>query len=44
MYVLNVSGYTIEDVHATQFYTIIDFNEIDMRIYLCEKMIIHRDR
>ena len=25
-------------------YTIIDFNEVDMRIYLPEKVIIHRGR
>ena len=26
------------------YYTIIDFNEVDIRIYLPEKVIIHRDR
>ena len=26
----------------TQYYTIIDFNEVDIRIYLPEKVIIHR--
>ena len=25
-----------------EYYTIIDFNEVDMRIYLPEKVIIHR--
>ena len=27
-----------------RYYTIIDFNEVDMRIYLPEKVIIHRGR
>ena len=27
-----------------QYYTIIDFNEVDIRIYLPEKVIIHRGR
>ena len=27
-----------------EYYTIIDFNEVDMRIYLREKVIIHRGR
>ena len=27
-----------------QYYTIIDFNEVDVRIYLPEKVIIHRGR
>ena len=26
------------------YYTIIDFNEVDIRIYLPEKVIIHRGR
>ena len=26
------------------YYTIIDFNEVDMRIYLPKKVIIHRGR
>ena len=26
------------------YYTIIDFNELDIRIYLPEKVIIHRGR
>ena len=28
----------------TLYYTIIDFNEVDIRIYLPEKVIIHRGR
>ena len=27
-----------------EYYTIIDFNEVDIRIYLAEKVIIHRGR
>ena len=27
-----------------KYYTIIDFNEVDMRIYLPEKVIIHQGR
>ena len=27
-----------------RYYTIIDFNEVDIRIYLPEKVIIHRGR
>ena len=27
-----------------EYYTIIDFNEVDIRIYLPEKVIIHRGR
>ena len=27
-----------------EYYTIIDFNEVDMRIYLPEKVIIHKGR
>ena len=27
-----------------QYYTIIDFNEVDIRIYLPEKVIIHQGR
>ena len=27
-----------------QYYTIIDFNEVDIRIYLPEKVMIHRGR
>ena len=30
--------------HMGQYYTIIDFNEVDIRIYLPEKVIIHRGR
>ena len=29
---------------GTHYYTIIDFNEVDIRIYLSEKVIIHRGR
>ena len=29
---------------GAQYYTIIDFNEVDIRIYLPEKVIIHRGR
>ena len=29
---------------ASKYYTIIDFNEVDMRINLPEKVIIHRGR
>ena len=29
---------------SRQYYTIIDFNEVDIRIYLPEKVIIHRGR
>ena len=29
---------------AIRYYTIIDFNEVDIRIYLPEKVIIHRGR
>ena len=31
-------------VSTGQYYTIIDFNEVDIRIYLPEKVIIHRGR
>ena len=27
-----------------EYYTIIDFNEVGIRIYLPEKVIIHRDQ
>ena len=30
--------------HIIPYYTIIDFGEIDMRIYLPQKVIIHRGR
>ena len=29
------------DMRAAFYYTIIDFNEVDIRIYLPEKVIIH---
>ena len=29
---------------TSHYYTIIDFNEVDIRIYLPEKVIIHRGR
>ena len=29
---------------AVKYYTIIDFNEVDIRIYLPEKVIVHRGR
>ena len=32
------------DNKSVHYYTIIDFNEVDMRIYLPEKVIIHRGR
>ena len=31
-------------IKPKQHYTIIDFNEVDIRIYLPEKVIIHRGR
>ena len=31
-------------VTGALYYTIIDFNEVDIRIYLPEKVIIHRGR
>ena len=35
----NVSEFTLFNVAS--YYTIIDFNEVDIRIYLPEKVIIH---
>ena len=37
------SGYAMQKVSEV-YYTIIDFNEVDIRIYLPEKVIIHRGR
>ena len=31
-------------IKSNEQYTIIDFNEVDIRIYLPEKLIIHRGR
>ena len=31
-------------IYTKQYYTIIDFNEVDIRIYLPEKVIIHGGR
>ena len=31
----------IDPANSLQYYTIIDFNEVDIRIYLPEKVIIH---
>ena len=35
---------TVIDFNFGKHYTIIDFNEVDIRIYLPEKVIIHRGR
>ena len=35
---------TVVDINYGRHYTIIDFNEVDIRIYLPEKVIIHRGR
>ena len=32
------------NLHHIQYYTIIDFNEVDMRIFLLEKSDIHQSR
>ena len=39
-----LSGDNNEDPTKMLHYTIIDFNEVDIRIYLPEKVIIHRGR
>ena len=36
--------YTEMHINVMKYYTIIDFNEVDIRIYLPEKMIIHQGR
>ena len=36
-----VYGPTLENGNVVKYYTIIDFNEVDIRIYLPEKVIIH---
>ena len=43
---LNEKSYneTVIDFNFGRHYTIIDFNEVDIRIYLPEKVIIHRGR
>ena len=43
---LNEKSYnkTVIDFSFGRHYTIIDFNEVDIRIYLPEKVIIHRGR
>ena len=38
---INQSLIRLENI-CTKYYTIIDFNEVDIRIYLPEKVIIHR--
>ena len=35
---------TVIEFNFGRHYTIIDFNEVDMRIYLPDKVIIHRGR
>ena len=37
-------GKTVIDFNFGRHYTIIDFIEVDIRIYLPEKVIIHRGR
>ena len=39
-----VNSISPEMMVYTLYYTIIDFNEVDIRIYLPEKVIIHRGR
>ena len=43
---LNEKSYnkTVIDFNFGRHYTIIDFNEVDIRIYLPEKVIIHQGR
>ena len=36
--------YTEMHINVMIYYTIIDFNELDIRIYLPEKVIIHQGR
>ena len=40
VFATNSEGLAVEMIH----YTIIDFNEVDIRIYLPEKVIIHQGR
>ena len=35
---------TVIDFNFGRHYTIIDFNKVDIRIYLPEKVIVHRGR
>ena len=39
---MNFDNLICKPVIFIQYYTIIDFNEVDIRIYLPEKVIIHR--
>ena len=41
---MHVLTFTAVSASETQYYTIIDFNEVDIRIYQPEKVIIHRGR
>ena len=47
IFLLEISSVCVTHTHEIElirYYTIIDFNEVDIRIYLPEKVIIHQDR
>ena len=41
---ISVRNTHTHEIELIRYYTIIDFNEVDIRIYLPEKVIIHQDR